>query len=456
MDQLFHNPGLNHIGQQILNLLNKEIKIQPKNISQTWTQIVDFVQSNEKTNLMYFYSNFGMNHIGRKIFMELNFEGIQALRGVCKTWKDIIDNYKFWQDWNEFRSKIQFRYEDEDFSSYVGDGISGYRFLDIVLESFKVFDFNLETRELTKNAISLFCIRYLIKKKRERGDWERNPDFYEYMWAKIAEKYLKMCKIYNLWAKLLQIHASKNVENLPNVLRLIATDFYWHYFTNDTVDWELMEVEFDPLDDQSKVLNNLTNFCLNPNLKHIGQKIFSYLKFKDQANSRQVCFSFKEAIDLMWAENVGISITRLYLRLFYNRNSARKLIKQIQTAQKNLHQITKKRSGSPINQISKRAKIVEEKASISWRPKDEQTLRWTSDITEGSKETKISGKFGQISWKQNGESELRWTQGLKKVGKRKHRKRPNKYRRQAKRQRYLEIYEFYHSNGFKYLDFDEI
>ena len=144
--------------------------------------------------------------------MELNFEGIQALRGVCKTWKNIIDNYKFWQDWNEFRSKIQFNYGDEDYFSYVNDGISGYLYLDIVLESFKVFDFNEETRELTKNAISLFCTRYLIKKKRERGDWERNPDFYEYMWAKIAEKYLKMYKIYNLWAKLLQIHASKNVH----------------------------------------------------------------------------------------------------------------------------------------------------------------------------------------------------------------------------------------------------
>ena len=132
----------------------------------------------------------------------------------------------------------------------------------------------------------------------------------------------------------------------------------------------------------------------------------------------------------MWAENVGFSIPKFYSRLCYNRNSARKLIKQIQTAQKNF-QNPKKRSGSPINQMSKKAKIVEEKASISWRPKDENTLRWTSEI---SKDTKITGKFGQISWKQNNDLELRWTQrvtkDLRQVLKKKRRKRANKYRRQ--------------------------
>ena len=139
----------------------------------------------------------------------------------------------------------------------------------------------------------------------------------------------------------------------------------------------------------------------------------------------------------MWAENVGFSIPKFYSRLCYNRNSARKLIKQIQTAQKNF-QNTKKRSGSPINQMSKKAKIIEEKASISWRPKDEQTLRWTSGV---SRDAKTTGKFGQISWKQNDDLELRWTQGVKKdlrqVLKKKHRKRANRYRRQRLARRQL-------------------
>ena len=139
----------------------------------------------------------------------------------------------------------------------------------------------------------------------------------------------------------------------------------------------------------------------------------------------------------MWAENVGFSIPKFYSRLCYNRNSARKLSKQIQTAQKNF-QNTKKRSGSPINQMSKKAKIIEEKASISWRPKDEQTLRWTSGV---SRDAKTTGKFGQISWKQNDDLELRWTQGLKKdlrqALKKKHRKRAKKYGRQRLARRQL-------------------
>ena len=117
MDQLFHNPGFNHIGQQILNQVNKEIRIQPKDVSKTWTQIADFVQSNEKANLMYFYSNFGLNHIGRKIFMELNFEGIQAARGVCKTWKNIIDDYQFWLEWNQYKEKLSDADSDSDSDS---------------------------------------------------------------------------------------------------------------------------------------------------------------------------------------------------------------------------------------------------------------------------------------------------------------------------------------------------
>ena len=431
MDQLFHNPGLNHIGQQILNQVNTDIQIETKHVCQTWTQIVDFVKSNEKLCLMYFYSNFGLNHIGKKILMGLKFKEIQAARGVCKTWKNIIDNYQFWFEKTQCKDKriVNVFSDDEDDDGYpitpatikvkhwVNSKIICFEYLNLLIRSFEVFEFNQETHGLTKNAISLFCLRYNFLKRTEGDDWERNTEFYEIMWAEIGVKYLKMYKIHHLWVTLLQTHTWKNMDKTPNVLRRVASGLNRRVYEieSDFVSDQKMIVEFDPLDDQIMVLNNLTNFCLNPNLKHIGQKIFAYLKFKDQATSRQVCFSFKEAIDLMWAENVGISITRLYLRLFYNRNSARKLIKQIQTAQKNLHQITKKRSGSPINQISKRAKIVEEKASISWRPKDEQTLRWTSDITEGSKETKISGKFGQISWKQNGDFELRWTAGKRPI-----------------------------------------
>ena len=435
MDQLFHNPGFNHIGQQILNQVNKDIRIQPKDVSKTWTQIEDFVQSNEKTNLMYFYSNFGLNHIGRKIFMELNFEGIQAAREVCKTWKNIIDDYQFWLEWNQYKEKLSDAdsdsdsdYLDDEDDHYIGSDFD-YRYLNLILNSFKVFEFNQESRELTKNAISLFCIRYLFLSKTTGDKWERNEEFYDDMWAKIVMKYLKMYKIHHLWASLLKIHACKYFEKVPTnhlgtMISLVVNDEYRERVFHSKY------LKFDPIDYKIKALNNLINFCLNPNLKHIGQRIFSYMKFEDQINSRRVCYSFKKAIDIMWAENVGFSIPKFYSRLCYNRNSARKLIKQIQTAQKNF-QNPKKRSGSPINQMSKKAKIVEEKASISWRPKDENTLRWTSEI---SKDTKITGKFGQISWKQNNDLELRWTQrvtkDLRQVLKKKRRKRANKYRRQ--------------------------
>ena len=139
----------------------------------------------------------------------------------------------------------------------------------------------------------------------------------------------------------------------------------------------------------------------------------------------------------MWAENVGFSIPKFYSRLCYNRNSAQKLIKQIQTAQKS-GRIAKKRSGSPINQILKKAKIVQVKPSISWRPKDEETLRWTTEVP---KDVKTTEKFGQISWKQNDDLELRWTQGvtkdLRQILKKKRRKRANKYRRQRLARRQL-------------------
>ena len=411
MEQLFHNPGLNHIGQQILNQVNTDIRIEPKDVSKTWIQIVDFVQRNEKVCLMYFYSNFGLNPIGRKILIELNFKGIQAARGVCKTWKNIIDDCLFWNAWNWklLCSKIpawkQYRYQqDEDYSEDYSDNdrmISGYRFSNIVFESLKVFKFNQVTCDLTKNAISLLNIRFLIMQKRKPvGD----SYFNECMWAEITVKYLKMYKIHHLWASLLQIHTWKNMEKIPNTFRRATFRILnRELLESDLVEWRLKDEEqLDPLDDQIMALNNLTNFCLNPHLKQIGQKIFSYLDFKDQMTSRRVCFSFKKAIDIMWAENVGYSIPKFYSKLFYNRNSARKLIKQIKSAQK-IRQSAKKRSGSPIKQQNSK------KAKISWRPKDEETIHWTSGV---STEAKSSGKFGQISWKQNGDFELRWTKGL--------------------------------------------
>ena len=345
LDQLFHNPGLIHIGHQILNQVNKESKIQPKNVSQTWSQIVGFVQSNEKMSLMYFYSNFGKNHIGRKIFMELNFEGIQAARGVCKMWKDIIDDYQFWWEWNQIRDKKLEWNHDED-AYYISSSHARYGYLNFVLNSFKVFDFHQETRGLTKNAISFFCIRSMFLQKYQSEKFERNMGFYQDLWLKIAIRYLNMYKIQNLWAALLKIHSWKKVKKMPNELPFNSN--FWQCESKSFLEKYLKKLEFDPLDDKIKSLNNLTNFCLNPNLKHIGQKIFSYLKFKDQVTSRRVCFSFKKAIDTIWAENVGLSMPKFNLRLSYSRNSARKLMKQIKSAQKS-GQIAKKRSGCPIN-----------------------------------------------------------------------------------------------------------
>ena len=303
MEQLFHNPGLNHIGKQILNQVNTDIQTEPKDVSKTWTQIVDFVKSNEKINLMYFYSNFGLNHIGRKILMRLKYKEIQAARGVCKTWKNIIDNYQFWFEKTQCKDKrivnVFSDDEDDDYpvtpstikvKHWVYSKITGFRYLNLLIRSFEVFEFNKETQELTKNAISLFCLRYKFLEKTEGDDWEYNLEFYEHMWAEIGVKYLKMYKIHDLWASLLQIHTWNNLDKIPNVLRRVASGLNHSLLEieSDFVSDKKMTVEFDPIDDQVKVLNNLTNFCLNPHLKHIGQKIFSYLKFKDQATSRQV------------------------------------------------------------------------------------------------------------------------------------------------------------------------
>ena len=97
--------------------------------------------------------------------MRLKYKEIQAARGVCKTWKNIIDNYQFWFEKTQCKDKrivnVFSDDEDDDYpvtpstikvKHWVYSKITGFRYLNLLIRSFQVFEFNIETQELTKKC----------------------------------------------------------------------------------------------------------------------------------------------------------------------------------------------------------------------------------------------------------------------------------------------------------------